>query len=352
MNFERTTNNQTDRCTTTMNTTNTPQAGSVNSSPMDSSPPDTLTSAASPTSNPPTLKDTSSVTSSPESEAGRSPCNSPDGLTTDLFGQALAHASHTATPGKDSETPTPATSGPCSSTSSAGAALNTSLANRLKARFAMVGSMEYQQTWKEKVTPAGRSYSAHTASARRTSGNDCTGWPTVSTEDHKTDGPVVMGKIEEAIAKGEPIPTTCQRLRNFAQLAGWPTASSRDWKDTPGMATTGVNPDGSERTRLDQLPRVATLAGGPTASARDFKGESGTGRQERKGNPSDTPANAAATVPGLTPFGTPAATESTAASRLNPRFSLWLMGFPDGWACSGERAMQSSRKQPRRSSKP
>jgi hypothetical protein len=37
-----------------------------------------------------------------------------------------------------------------------------------------------------------------------------------------------------------------------AQMAGWPTASSRDWKDTPGMATTGVNPDGSERTRLDQ----------------------------------------------------------------------------------------------------
>jgi hypothetical protein len=37
-----------------------------------------------------------------------------------------------------------------------------------------------------------------------------------------------------------------------------------DWKDSPGMATTGTNPDGSERTRLDQLPRVASLCGWPT----------------------------------------------------------------------------------------
>ena len=42
-------------------------------------------------------------------------------------------------------------------------------------------------------------------------------------------------------------------------LVGWPTCSARDWKDTPGMSETGVNPDGTERTRLDQLPRVANL---------------------------------------------------------------------------------------------
>ena len=35
-----------------------------------------------------------------------------------------------------------------------------------------------------------------------------------------------------------------------------PTASSRDWKDTPGMSKTGINPDGSERKREDQLGRV------------------------------------------------------------------------------------------------
>jgi hypothetical protein len=38
------------------------------------------------------------------------------------------------------------------------------------------------------------------------------------------------------------------------------TPSERFWKDSPGMATTGTNPDGSERMRLDQLPRQAQLA--------------------------------------------------------------------------------------------
>ena len=33
------------------------------------------------------------------------------------------------------------------------------------------------------------------------------------------------------------------------------------------MATTGTNPDGSERSRLDQLPRQANLAGWPTPMA-------------------------------------------------------------------------------------
>jgi hypothetical protein len=40
----------------------------------------------------------------------------------------------------------------------------------------------------------------------------------------------------------------------------WTTPAARDWKDTPGMAATGTNPDGSERSRRDQLPRQAHMA--------------------------------------------------------------------------------------------
>lgn len=64
----------------------------------------------------------------------------------------------------------------------------------------------------------------------------------------------------------------------------WATASARDWKDTPGMAKTGVNPDGSERKREDQLaqqvyssllptPSVACAEGGQTSRSGDRKGE-------------------------------------------------------------------------------
>lgn len=51
-------------------------------------------------------------------------------------------------------------------------------------------------------------------------------------------------------------------------VAGWATPTTRDHKDTTGMATTGTNPDGSERSRLDQLGRqVGLIAGWPTPMA-------------------------------------------------------------------------------------
>jgi DNA (cytosine-5)-methyltransferase 1 len=44
-----------------------------------------------------------------------------------------------------------------------------------------------------------------------------------------------------------------------------------------------------------------------------------------------------------------AETESTAPSQLNPRFSLWLMGYPIEWAYSGERVTPLSRKRQQKS---
>lgn len=66
----------------------------------------------------------------------------------------------------------------------------------------------------------------------------------------------------------------CSRRQKSAQATSasaslssqWPTSSSWDWKDTDGMATTGINPDGSVRERNDQLARAVFQWSTPRAS--------------------------------------------------------------------------------------
>ena len=106
-----------------------------------------------------------------------------------------------------------------------------------------------------------------------------------------------------ALAPDQPKMNTSTKNASTGCLpGGWPTASARGWKDTTGMATTGTNPDGSTRSRLDQLPRVA----------------------------------------GLTVIGSPAATEKP--GQLNPAHSRWLMGYPAEWDVCAPTATPSSRK--------
>jgi hypothetical protein len=105
------------------------------------------------------------------------------------------------------------------------------------------------------------------------------------------------------------------KLRDQAVLAGWATPrqsdpkcgaspASRDYKDTPGMSQTGTNPDGSERSRMDQLPRQASLAiSGPTQSPTSAKTESG--------------------------------------GVLNPAFSRWLQSYPEEWCQAAVLAFRS-----------
>lgn len=241
--------------------------------------------------------------------------------------------------------------------------------------------MEFVMTWREKVTPAGRSYFQLVASARRSSGNGCSGalknwpgpksgdagcgvepmgdtgrnlvtvaalshWPAPDHHHHGTPTP------EKALAWINSETKRQVNLQDVVALAAWPNPtalsfaeshqpgnnrytnavlnltpwnapratdgtnggpnqtggalladavltvlpragpSARDNKDTPGMATTGTNPDGSTRHRMDQLPRQ---------------------------------------VHGLISASSVASTEPIGALVLNAAMSRWLMGFPATW---------------------
>jgi hypothetical protein len=278
-----------------------------------------------------TFEDLPKYISSLELEAGPLLSVSQGGQMIDV--SELAHVPVSHIPQRDTvkATATKEISGPSCSLSCVSQELTRGLASRLRARFATVGSMEYVQTWKERVTPLGRSYSEHTARGVLISDKDFTGWPTPVANQANGTPEDFLRRKRESVARGHSMGICLTDLNMVAQLTGWPTPdsshhgslepdkalarvtshlnggpkrsanlddvagltgwpsptsmsfdqshqpgnnrymnsvtdltqpitgwvtpSSRDWKDTPGMSQTGVNPDGSTRERLDTLRR-------------------------------------------------------------------------------------------------
>lgn len=167
-----------------------------------------------------TLWDSTGATSSPGSEDGNSLSSSLVCQPASHVGQEAVHASPSRLRGSKRESKTSVTCGRFSATSSESASLQLSLENRLRARLDTVGSMEYSQTWKRKTTPAGLSYLAHTASARRISDKDCTGWPTPMVNDELDSG-YCYGRKKEGEDRKKFL-----KLPGATKMAGWSTPNT------------------------------------------------------------------------------------------------------------------------------
>src|SRR6185369_6031142 len=204
-------------------------------------------SATSEKLSPQTSEASNNVTGSPALEAGASPCASPIGTTIDLFGQHLSPASHLALPGKERVAQTIATSGQHTSGSFKNSALSISLANKLKRRLNLDGSMEYRLTWSKKATPSGRLYYLLRASARHTQDTEYSGWPTPRSEDSQSSG--------ERISRG-----VADTLTAVSRLAGWPSPKATN---VTGASETETRQGGAD------LQTVAQLSGWCSPTAMD-----------------------------------------------------------------------------------
>jgi hypothetical protein len=206
----------------------------------------------------------------------------------------------------------------------------------------------YRLTWKRRATPSGRQIPALRASARPISGSGSTGWPTP--HENSTTGPGSAGR-----EGGDNIQTA-------AQLAAWPTPTTRDWKDGSPNANVPVNALlGREVWAAGWATPVVQHAAGTPERFLERKRESmARGSQSMGVCLSDLAMQVQAWAPGparLTASGemlTGSAARMESGGQLHPEHSLWLQlgPFATAWASCGVRVTRSTSRKPRASSKP
>lgn len=225
--------------------------------------------------------------------------------------------------------------------------------------MAAFGSLEYVLTWKHWATESGSPICALLASGRRTSVSVCIGSQTSPIEGWPKTPMSSDGDGDGGVMEIRPGADGKYKLRDYAQLAGWATATkttqSGDLTNQDGTPWDGTSkPYQNGKPVTTALGDQVKLVGWKTAMAND---------SIRRGNvePSEKSLNNAAALAGWAtakvtdthgskPHGQGGQGLHTMAQMalgpitalflvptgkrvvLAPEFSLWLMGFPEAWA--------------------
>lgn len=288
-----------------------------------------------------------------ESQDGREPSSLQGGKQTDLFGAEAAPAPRSASPAERRTAhaakaaclsgaldalatqyartaathglPTPGTYGRKCGDSSPSADLQQSLASRLQAQLDVNGSPEYVLRWRSADMLLGPRICQLQASARRTSDSDISGWPTPAvTNAHRGGMPERMYGRR-------------RNLQDAATLTGWGTPRSTDAGHSTG------NPDRAH-DRQSRLEDQVFLTGWATPAARDYRHANVQSYQDRSNSTKgeQLPNQVAhmltgAAPPSCAPTESSDGSQPTSKAQLNPKFGLWLVGFPREWACCAGR---------------